>query len=67
MSLPPRPLAAAIFDLDGTLVDNMRFHVQAWVAMARGLGLDAPAERFERELNGRRNEEIFPALLGRPV
>ena len=39
-------LAAAIFDLDGTLVDNMRFHVQAWVAMSRSLGLDAPAERF---------------------
>lgn len=67
MSLPSRPLAAAIFDLDGTLVDNMRFHVQAWVAMSRSLGLEAPAERFEREFNGRRNEEIFPALLCRPV
>jgi beta-phosphoglucomutase family hydrolase len=66
MSLSPRPLAA-IFDLDGTLVDNMRFHVQAWVSMSRGLGIEAPAERFEREFNGKRNEEIFPALLGRPV
>ncbi|HYO58628.1 HAD family phosphatase [Archangium sp.] len=66
MSLPPRPLAA-IFDLDGTLVDNMRFHVQAWVAMSHSLGIDAPVERFEREFAGRRNEEIFPALLGRPV
>ncbi|HEX8822543.1 MAG TPA: HAD family phosphatase [Archangium sp.] len=60
-------LAAAIFDLDGTLVDNMRFHVQAWVALSRGLGIEAPPERFEREFNGRRNEEILPALLGRPV
>ena len=60
-------LSAAIFDLDGTLVDNMRFHVQAWVAMSRSLGIETPAERFEREFNGWRNEEIFPALLGRPV
>ncbi|PTL84148.1 HAD family phosphatase [Vitiosangium sp. GDMCC 1.1324] len=67
MSPSPRPLSAAIFDLDGTLVDNMRFHVQAWVALSRSLGIDSPAERFEREFNGRRNEEIFPALLGRPV
>lgn len=67
MSSSSRPLSAAIFDLDGTLVDNMRFHVQAWVAVSRSLGLDSPAERFEREFNGRRNEEIFPALLGRPV
>ncbi len=61
-----RPLAA-IFDMDGTLVDNMRFHVEAWVAVSRELGIDVPGERFEREFNGKRNEEIFPALLGRPV
>lgn len=67
MSVSSRPLAAAIFDLDGTLVDNMPFHVQAWVAMARSLGLALPVERVEREFNGQRNEEIFPALLGRPV
>lgn len=66
MSLPPRP-RAAIFDLDGTLVDNMRFHLQAWVAMARRLGVELTAERVEHEFNGKRNEEIFPALLGRPV
>ncbi|WP_375767849.1 HAD family phosphatase [Archangium gephyra] len=60
-------LAAAIFDLDGTLVDNLPFHVQAWVAMSRALGVETPAERFERDFNGWRNEEIFPALLGRPV
>ncbi|WNG50459.1 HAD family phosphatase [Archangium minus] len=67
MSLPSRPLSAAIFDMDGTLVDNMRFHVQAWVAFSRSLGLESSAERFEREFNGRRNAEIIPALLGRPV
>jgi beta-phosphoglucomutase family hydrolase len=66
MSLTQRPLAA-IFDLDGTLVDNMRFHVQAWVSMSRRLGLETTAERFEREFAGRRNEDIFPALLGRPI
>lgn len=67
MTAPSRPLAAAIFDMDGTLVDNMRFHVQAWVSLSRALGLDTPEERFEREFAGKRNEEILPALLGRPV
>jgi beta-phosphoglucomutase len=58
---------AAVFDLDGTLVDNMRFHVEAWVAMSRRLGVELTAERVEREFAGKRNEEIFPTLLGRAV
>ena len=65
MSTPsPRPCAAALFDLDGTLVDNMRFHVQAWSAFARAHGLEVSGERFEREFAGKRNEEILPVLLG---
>ncbi|MDC0715129.1 HAD family phosphatase [Stigmatella sp. ncwal1] len=66
MTAPPR-LLAAIFDMDGTLVDNMRFHSEAWVSISRRLGVEATAERFEREFAGKKNEEIFPLLLGRPV
>jgi beta-phosphoglucomutase len=66
-SLPPPP-SAVLFDMDGTLVDNMRFHVQAWVSMASALGISGqPEERFEREFAGKRNEEILPVLLGRPL
>jgi beta-phosphoglucomutase family hydrolase len=66
MSTSPR-LLAAVFDMDGTLVDNMRFHTEAWMAMSRKLGVEATEERFEREYAGKKNEEIFPLLLGRPV
>lgn len=61
------PLHAAIFDMDGTLVDNMRYHSEAWVALSTRLGINATAERFEREFAGKKNEEILPILLGRPV
>lgn len=65
---PDAPPSAVLFDMDGTLVDNMRFHVQAWVAFARALGLEGePEERFEREFAGKRNEEILAVLLGRPL
>ncbi len=29
---------AAVFDLDGTLVDNMRFHAKAWLEVSDRLG-----------------------------
>jgi HAD superfamily hydrolase (TIGR01509 family) len=58
-------LRAAIFDLDGTLVDNMAFHARAWAALFARLGVQVPEQRFAVELAGRKNEEIFPLLLGR--
>ncbi|GMT96210.1 beta-phosphoglucomutase family hydrolase [Corallococcus caeni] len=60
------PLLAAVFDMDGTLVDNMDFHNRAWVSLARKLGLEGlTAERFQSEFAGKKNEEILPQLLGR--
>jgi beta-phosphoglucomutase len=63
----PTPLLAAIFDMDGTLVDNMRYHSEAWVALSRRLGLEATAEQFERQYAGKKNDEILPLLLDRPL
>jgi len=60
-------ILAAVFDLDGTLVDNMRFHGEAWVRLARRLGSHATREQFERDWAGRKADEILPVLLGRPV
>ena len=57
-------ISAAIFDLDGTLVDNMRFHAEAWAALFARLGHPVPPERFAVELAGRKSEEIFTLLLG---
>ncbi len=58
---------AAIFDLDGTLVDNMRFHAAAWTALFARLGTQVAPERFERELAGKKSEDIFELLLGHPL
>ncbi|HYV44979.1 MAG TPA: HAD family phosphatase [Myxococcaceae bacterium] len=53
-----------VFDLDGTMVDNMRFHAEAWVRYGASLGLAITHEAVERDFAGKRNEEIFKQLLG---
>ena len=58
---------AAVFDLDGTLVDNMRFHASAWVQVSKGWGLEIPQEFFERETAGKKNAEIIALLLKRDL
>ncbi len=56
------PLRAALFDLDGTLVDNMRFHAAAWVQVSRELGCERPQAFFETETAGKKNVEILQQL-----
>jgi beta-phosphoglucomutase len=64
--MPPL-LRAAIFDMDGTLVDNMAYHNHAWEVLSARLGVSMSAERFQRDFAGKKNEEIFPELLGRSL
>ncbi|HEX2736450.1 MAG TPA: beta-phosphoglucomutase family hydrolase [Polyangiaceae bacterium] len=60
-------IRAVLFDLDGTMVDNMQYHIDAWIEMGQKLGHELTRERIQREFSGRKNEELFPALLGRPL
>ena len=55
-------MRAVIFDLDGTLVDNMPVHADAWVALSARHGAQVPRDRFLLEFAGRKNEEIIADL-----
>jgi HAD superfamily hydrolase (TIGR01509 family) len=60
-------IGAAIFDLNGTLIDDMRAHGRAWSQVVRELGVEVAPERFERELAGMKHGETFAAVLGREL
>ncbi len=46
--------------MDGTLVDNMRFHGAAWKAMLLENDIEADAEDFLVKTAGKTNREIIP-------
>lgn len=60
-------IRAVLFDLDGTMVDNMPYHIQAWIEIGRKLGHELTPEYIQREFSGRKNDELFPMLAGRPL
>lgn len=60
------PLRAAIFDLNGTLVDDIAYHYEAWCRLAERHGF-AMSEAIFQSVNGQKNEDIFPTLLGGAV
>jgi HAD superfamily hydrolase (TIGR01549 family) len=53
---------AAIFDLDGTLVDSNELHVQAWQETFRHFGKEFPVERL-REQVGKGGDQYLPVFL----
>jgi beta-phosphoglucomutase len=61
-----RRFDAVLFDLDGTLVDNMPIHVQAWQRVLARHGASVTEEELLGHA-GLRNEEIIPLLMKRPV
>jgi beta-phosphoglucomutase family hydrolase len=58
---------AAIFDLDGTLVDNMSWHAQAFETFVGRHRLPAMDREMRERTDGKRNREIFPMLFGRAL
>lgn len=55
---------AFIFDMDGTLVDNMRFHTEAWRTLVEENGLLFDEHKFLVETAGQTNREIIPGVFG---
>jgi phosphoglycolate phosphatase-like HAD superfamily hydrolase len=58
---------AVIFDIDGTLVDNMGLHAEAFGVFGERHGLPPLTKQDRARLDGRRNSEIFPILFNRDV
>lgn len=57
-------IRGVLFDLDGTLVHNMPYHIAAWIELGRELGIELTPERIQREFSGRLNDEILRGVLG---
>ncbi len=55
---------AFIFDMDGTLVDNMRVHTAAWRTLLEENGVAMDEHKFLVATAGRTNREIIPEVFG---
>jgi beta-phosphoglucomutase family hydrolase len=60
------PILGIAFDLNGTLVDDIGYHFEAWRELGASLGIALDDAKLQ-SLNGLKNEDIVPRLLGRPV
>lgn len=61
MATAPR---AFVFDMDGTIVDNMAFHTRSWITFFERRGHVIDADEFFRATAGRQGGEIIRTYLG---
>ena len=60
-------VAGVVFDLDGTVLDNMPFHIEAFNAFAERHGLPPLTLERRKWMDGKRNRDIFPGLFEREL
>ncbi|WP_210529446.1 HAD family hydrolase [Rubellimicrobium arenae] len=53
---------AVIFDVDGTLVDTVDLHAEAWVEILRRFGVDATFDEIRRQI-GKGGDQLLPGLV----
>jgi phosphoglycolate phosphatase-like HAD superfamily hydrolase len=56
------PIKAVLFDVDGTLVDSVDLHAQAWVDAFREFGQDIPFARMRAQI-GKGGDQLMPVFL----
>ncbi len=57
-------MAAFIFDIDGTIIDSMRFHERSWDVFFTRRGVPTVGEDFFRRTAGRTGVEVMRELFG---
>jgi beta-phosphoglucomutase len=62
MTLRPR---AFIFDLNGTMIDDMSWHIKAWYRILNELGANIDYDRVKEECYGKNNELLDRVFPGR--
>ena len=54
--------SAFLFDLNGTMIDDMQYHIRAWHDILNSLGANISMERMKEECYGK-NEELLDRMF----
>jgi len=54
-----------IFDMDGVIVDNHRFHFRAWMEFASKYKFELNDEIYRNDFNGKTNADLFQMIFGK--
>ena len=59
-----RNIKGFIFDMDGVIVDNHRYHFKAWMAFATKHKFELNEKIYRETFNGKTNTDLFKMIFG---
>jgi len=60
-------IKAAIFDLDGTLIDNNAYHFDSWIEYLKRMGRSITTDEYKANMNGRTNKDVAEYIYQRKL
>src|SRR5437868_172888 len=67
MQLDLENIQAVIFDMDGTMIDNSKYHKEAWLEFCKRHNILLSEEDYMQKISGKRNDSIFEILFGTEI
>ncbi|GAB4046552.1 HAD family hydrolase [Spirosoma litoris] len=61
------PTWAALFDMDGVLIDNANFHINAWLQFAQQHNRPLTKDQYLENINGRVSADAMAYVFQRPI
>ena len=58
---------AVLFDMDGVLIDNTEFHINAWIQFAQLRNFPLTRDLYIEHINGRVSADAMAYVLQRPI
>lgn len=53
-----------LFDMDGVIVDNHRYHFEAWMEFSKKYKFELNSEIYRYKFNGKTNADLFKMIFG---
>jgi len=60
-------IKAAIFDMDGTMINNAEYHKRAWQEFLRRHDIELTGEEFKQKVSGKMNDQILELVFGKKL
>lgn len=60
-------IEAAIFDLDGTILDNNSYHLKAWLQYLKDKNITITQEEYNENMSGRKNKDVLEYVFKRKL